>query len=199
MSQYLLSLYRPVADELLVRHKLSLPNNTRDMLATTIMHSRELAKEGKDGSHSPTPARKKVETHARALLGYSINPPVRKDSILKRCASLEKALLSSGLLALDIGISNHRNKVDFDFGGLLESLKVGNADPAAISILLDSLSRIPWGRWEKLGRPKEHAGHVVRSGCLAWKRAGRTERYSWREDKGDPSDRTAAGVLEGPL
>lgn len=199
MSEYLLFQYRPVADGLLELHDLSVPESTQHLLATTIMHSRELTHDQTRRSHSPNPAKKKIETHARALLAYAEKPPARKNSVPKRCASLRKALLGSDLLALELGLVHAHHGTSFDFEALLNSLEAGQADPTVIAALLNTLARTPSGSWGKLGRPREQAKQIVRAGCIVWNRAGRTERYSWREDVGDPADKDAKGTLAGPL
>lgn len=191
MSEYFLAKYQPIADALLSLHGMSVDDDARDMLADTITKNRELPRNDSNETHSPIPAARKARKHARKLLEYARRPPRSKTSVPTRCASLRTALLSAGILAVDMGV--RRAGAQFDYGALLDSLETQRIDEAQLAelvMVLDAVIADPKG-WQKVGRPWGLAKPVVRGGCMAWRIAGH-RRLSYRWDDG-------GGKVIGPL
>jgi hypothetical protein len=184
MSEYLLSQYRPVANALLEQHRLEVPESVRDNLANTILHAREGTPNEKGGTHSPMPSLRKADTHARALLNYVNRPPSRASSISNRCAKLSAAL-NDPRVAMELAI----DVPSLDLKRLLEGLAVARADPAQLACLSEAVELIASNK-KVSGRPWSTAKPIVRGGCIVWKRAGRTESFTW-----NAGNRTISGPL----
>lgn len=184
MSKYLLLLYRPVVDALLALHGLSVPESTRDNLATDIMLSREVVAETKGGIHSPLPALRKADTHAKALLKYASQPPSRVSSIANRCAKLY-AVLNDPRVAMELAITAPA----LDQTRLLDGLAALRIEPHQLSRLSDAVA-VTERNARASGRPWSAAKLIIRGGCIAWNRGGRTESFTWS---------AANGSLSGPL
>lgn len=190
MSEYLLAKYRPVADGLLAAHGLSIGSDARDMLAGTIMQSRETSDE-KDAASAPTKSLQAAKVHARALLAYATTkPPTRPDSIRTRSAKLRAALLNR-LVAVVLALADD-DGTSLNLAELADSLERGDPNAQSLSVLLGRLDRVQLGPtdWQRSGRPWGRAKLIVRAGCIAWKYAGQSGSYSWRE---------AEEVIAGPL
>ena len=184
MSEYLLQEYRPIVNSLLTKHRLSVPDETCDMLAKTIMYLHRVPRSERREPYSPVAALTKATKHVRALLRYAEKPSTHKDSVPKRCASLHAALLSSGMLVFELGVAQVERD-EFEYAALLDSLEAGHPDVSSLAMLLDSLNSIQsnQGDWQKVGRPWGSAKRVVRDGCIAWWSAGRTDSFTWNDDR----------------
>lgn len=193
MSEYLLAKYRPVADRLLAIHGMSVDASTHHMLATDIMHARELERDTEPRSHSPLPAANKALTHARKLIQYAESPPRRKGSVPNRCRKLRAALLEDSPLPCCLGMHLANKKLLLDLGELLDSLEAGGVDRETLTMLANALNAITTGPsdWQSVGRPWGLAKPIIRGGCMAWTIAG-NRRLTYRWDDGE-------GALTGSL
>jgi len=192
MSQYFLAKYRPVADALLCSHSLSVPDATRDMLANTICHNRELAQAHTKlrGSRSALPTLRTAKTHAMKLIEYAQHPPTRASSIALHRTKLAKAIRTNDIAILDLGI------VGIDPDGLLASLDAGGVTLAMLRRLARVIDKIE-AQHEKerregggIGRPWAPHTPIIRVGCIAWRHAGCRIGYQWNDGTA-----TLAGVL----
>lgn len=181
MSEYLLGKYLPVADALLAAHGLAVPDTSRHMLATCIMHNRELSppKPRPPGSRSALPALRIARAHARKLIDYATHPPTREASITLRCVKLADAIRSNEpLVRLELVLADP----PIDSNALLDELAAGRFD-------VDVLRRVVELADERecdhggIGRPWATHTSVIRAGCIAWRRAGRTNDARWIMDK----------------
>ena len=128
-------------------------------------------------------------THARALLGYTKKPPSRPSSIALRSAKLRDAL--GWPVVVEIVLFQIINGYAFDYAALCEALDAGSADAATLEALLDTLTRIPRDNSGAQGRPQGPAWEIVRTGYIAWQRAGHDpKKYSW-----DALNRTLKGAF----
>lgn len=200
MSEHLLQWYRPVADALLSWHGLSVGDNTRHMLATTIMHNRVLSRPDRH-KRSPRADLIKVRTHAAKLLEYAEHPPARRSSLTLRHHKLAEALRSDGPL---LGIHLIFTHPAFDPTRLLHALDDGSAiDPKELRRLLRTLDAIEGQRVKErdearrqdkrtrgIGRPWAAVTTIVRAGCVAWQRAGGHIQSQWSVD-----EETLSGAL----
>jgi hypothetical protein len=119
--------YLPVADKLLEKDGLTVPEWGRAMLAKLITTMRELPADNEPEPRSPIPALTKAQTHLLKLLEYAEQPPAHKERIKTRCASLREALLSSALAATVLACETPREGVEVnpnhtDYGRLLDAL-----------------------------------------------------------------------------
>lgn len=185
MSEYLLARYRPVVDELLRTHGLAVPPATRDNLAKSVKQSRELPRAATAPKHTPRPALLVAAGHARALLRYAENPPTRPGSIPLRCAKLAMALNTHALVGLALILGSPT----FDTSKLLAKLEINLIDTKELSSLLSAIDALKVSGW-KIGRPWAISTPIVRGGCIAWKKSGRRESFTWNE---------ITGSLNGPL
>jgi hypothetical protein len=178
MSEYLTLKYRPIADALLAKHRLSASSETRDMLAKAIMVERTLPAGFGLRKYSPLPALRSALTNARALLRFAGKPPSRHVSISTRCAKLAAALRDSELVGLTLMLA----EPNFDSLDLLDALDLGIPNAHELRSLIKTLEALdPENlRWI-VGRPLGLTTPIIRHGCVAWSRARRVEKYSWND------------------
>ena len=161
-------------DALLLRHGLTVPEQTRRMLADLMRRGPWVSY----GPRSPSRALEMAETHARALFGYTEKPPSRPSSITLRSAKLKAAI--EGPTVMEIVLFQLKEGYAFDYAALCEALDAGSADAAILEALLDTLTRIPRDNSGAQGRPQGPAWEIVRTGYIAWQRAGRDpKKYGW--------------------
>lgn len=192
MSKYFLAMYRPVADALLRSHGLSVPSATRDMLANTIMHKRELSRQEprRRRSRSPLPGLRTARTHAARLIEYAAHPPTRNTSIPLHCTKLAAAVRGNNVAGMTLAMKG------VDTSALLDSLGAGNITTGTLRRLVRMIDKIEkqheWERKKGAGIGRPWAAHtvVIRAGCIAWQRAGRRIGYQWNDD---------TATLTGPL
>lgn len=191
MSEYFLRKYRPVADALLAAHGLTVPDATRDMLANTICHERELPASS-NRKRSPRADLDKVKAHAMKLMEYAARPPSRTSSVALRRSKLAQALRSdSPLLVIHLICA----RPAFDPARLLDGLDGGDAvDTAELRKLLRTLAALERQSGPRAGRPWAAHTTIIRSGCIAWERAGWVVTCSWNRKSGANN-----GKLTGPL
>jgi hypothetical protein len=192
VSEYFLRKYRPVADALLAAHGLTVPDATRDMLADAMTHNRELPRRESEsrGGHSALPALRAARTHASKLIEYADHPPARKASVPLHCAKLASAIRSNESL---VGINLVLADPPIDPNALLDALDSGSFDVDVLRELVrvaDAVEAESGG----VGRPWAAHTTIIRSGCIAWERAGRVVTCSWNRKSGANN-----GKLTGPL
>lgn len=190
MFGYLSNLYQPAIEALLARFGLAVPDSTLNMLTTTLVTARFPATPRLEGSRSPVPAAKSALAHARKVLAYLQDPPARKDSLPKRVASLRAAMRGSDILTLEL--SQHLRISAAEYACFLESLSRGDPSEDALSGVIEALEKIsdPDSNWQSGGRPVSQSTTIIQAACIAWDRAGRTEKYTWNE---------VSGSLDGAL
>jgi len=183
VSEYLLLLYRPIADAILREHKLVVDEEMRDAMAKTILLNRTLPVETATGSRSPMPTLGVAKTHTKALLKYASSASANPSSIEKRSSKLAAALRANELVGITLVLA----KPSFDPSCLLRDLDAGKAKRGSLRRLLNTLEALP--PWQ-IGRLWANFTPIVRCGCLAWLRAGRTIQSSWNMEEG-----TISGAL----
>ena len=160
-------------DALLLRQGLTVPEQTRRMLADLMRRGPWVSY----GPRSPSRALEMAETHARALFGYTEKPPSRPSSITLRSAKLKAAI--EGRAGVDIRLFQLKEGNAFDYDELCAALAAGSADAATLEALLDTLTRIPRNNLGARGRPEGPAWEIIRTGYIAWQRAGHRPGYTW--------------------
>ena len=179
MSEFSLTKYRRIADGLLQAHRLKVADDTRDMLAKTILQCRAaLAKNpsNKGIVRVPTAALKSAARHASALTRYFRVPPARKGSVAKRMD-----LLSGTLDSLPVVVSLAVSKPPSNSVYLVNRLRNRSASSEDIAQLLSSLHHLLANR-RRPGRPISRTTPAVRGGVIAWQRAGRRRSYTYRDE-----------------
>jgi hypothetical protein len=151
---------------------------TRDMIAKTIVVSRELPKSAPKppGSRSALPALRVARTHAAKLIEYLSRPPTRKSSVSLRCAKLAAAIRESDIAPLTLAVE------DIDPNALLDELESGRIDVDTLRGLIrvaDAAESASGG----MGRPWAAHTTIIRAGCIAWERAGQKISYGWHDDR----------------
>lgn len=177
MSEYLLAKYGQDVAALLTAHGLTVPDQTRELLADKIGSCREQLAD--DHEATATTSARQAAGYVRKLLDYKVKPPSRAESVPNLCKKLASTLLN-GPLAIDLGLSE--SYPASDFVALLEALEGGSPDTQSLQLLDDALSAVIAQSSGKQcgGRPWGSKRAIVRAGLVAWLRAGRTIRdYTW--------------------
>jgi hypothetical protein len=165
-----------VARMLLEKHKLTVPDNTTEMIAKTIARRYELELKPKKGP-SPRERMKKALAHAAKLLEYTERGTGGRrlhDAISTRSASLHWALSDVGVV---IWLATAATPIDVAevLDGLTSRLSKEDLT-RLIQALQSTLSETG-----KSGRPRGETTYVVRGACIAWLRAGHRDKYTWDE------------------
>lgn len=181
MSGLLANLYAPAIDSLLERSSLVVPEGTRDNLVTVVVHARCREHPRTPGSRSPIPASEKALAHATKVRQYLNEPPSRKERLVKRAMSLRSALLESEILPLELLL--HLNLPEDEYFAFVDALATGVPSIDVLDRLIDVLTEIaaPGPGWQSVGRPISQSTTIIRTACIAWTRAGRTDKFTWNE------------------
>jgi hypothetical protein len=176
---------------LLTKHDLTLPEETAEITVETI--AKEIVKcrvseprptKQKDKKKSPRDRLLVARRHAKKLLKYTESPPSHAESIPKRSMSLHKALDDWGPV---ISLASATPRVHVP--RLLDRLQARGLSKRELAGLVQALGSLLSKDGRSTGRPREETARVIRAGCIAWLRAGRSESY-WQSEE---------GPLTGPL
>jgi hypothetical protein len=181
------SSYVPCARGLLLRHKLTVPDRTVEMIAKTIADSRKLESRAKPGL-SPRARIKKALTHAAKLLEYT-QRGTAEDQRLRRSISRRSSSLAQALSNLGVVVWLATATTPIDVVAVLERLKGGRPSKDELTRLIATLESVLPASG-KPGRPREDTTHVLRGACIAWLRAGRADKCTWDVD---------SETVKGPL
>lgn len=173
---------RAAVASLLTSHGMEPPKNTIELLEELVVRVRFSERAEKGEPRSPSKALHRAKRYVQSLLKYLESPPTRPDSVPKLCTKLRRAI--GGLAGVEILIFKMSEGGEFRYKELDESLMSCQPDADSLQELLDTLQRMPKGNWESVGRPHGLHWEVIRTGCIAWRRAGRNPSYSWAEDEG---------------
>lgn len=184
VSEFFLVKFRPVVDAVLNTHGLAVPDTTRDMLANTIAHNRELPMSNPKplGSRSALPTLRTARTHAKKLIEYVAHPPTRKVSVPLRCAKLAAAVRGNKIAGMTLAMES------VGTNALLDSLDAGNVTAGTLRRLVRMIDKIEKQHERErkkgagIGRPWAAHTRVIRAGCIAWQRAGYRIGYQWNDD-----------------
>ena len=185
---------RDAVDDLLSRHCLSVPNETRLMLADLILRKRRKPREEEQvldpskehhkkpkETRSPNPGLDRAAIHARKLLKYMSKPPRDLSSVPNRCCKLRTSI--GGLAGMEIMLFQLKEGEKFNYAELCKSLEEHRPAVDSLAALLDTLAHIPRGDWENVGRPKGPAWEVFRTGFIVWERGGRPASFEWKDEE----------------
>jgi len=173
------------AHELLARHRLSVPENTTEMIAKTIARRYPLQSRRRNTGPSPRERLKKALTHAKKLLEYTERKTLSRRTraaMSTRSTSLHRAL-DDVAVVIELATATPQDVVQ-----LLNRVTSGLSKDELTRLIQALESTLP--ARGKSGRPPKDATRVLRGACIAWLRAGRVEKYTWDE---------GSGTLKGPL
>lgn len=166
--------YRPVADDLLSKHKLTVDDSTRDMLAEFIMHARKNA--ATNGAYSPAPIAEKALGQTHKLRRYLDQPPTRKSSLPNWRGKLHETIGKDWHLYFHLAVEMGAGRI----AGIVDALESGTIDADSLDALIEALDATIRKDWKGVGRPGSIAKKAVRTGCIVWIRAGHPEwSYTW--------------------
>lgn len=183
VARYSLSAYKPIAEKLLKRHRLRVPEGTVETLTKTIYGCLVLEPRARDQRADRLSPRKrlgKARNAVQRLLVYSEHRPSRRSSIPTQIGKLRDALDFAG-----VGVWLAPTEPVTPIPALLEKLNELNrkgfndASKATLTELLHALERSLARRAKTTGRPRERLRLVVRGGCAAWRRAKKAPSCSW--------------------
>jgi hypothetical protein len=183
--QQLLANCADLARELLEKHKLTVPEGTTEMIAKTIAKHYNSELRSKNKGPSPRERINKAITHAAKLLQYAkrgIGDRRLQASISVRSASLRQALSDIGVV---IWLAS---SMTIDVAYVLDRLTSGLSKEELTRLIRALRSALT--RTGKSGRPPGETAYVLRAACIAWLRAGRSEKYTWD---------ASSDILKGPL
>lgn len=165
--------FRPVVDDLLSRHGLTVDDSTRGMLAETVMHARRRADTRR--AYSPAPMAGKALRQARALRRCLDRPPVRANSTSSWRDKLRETICGDRQLYFHLAAELSAERVT----AIVDALESGDIDPDLLDALTEALEAIAGRNW-RIGRPGGMARKLVRAGCIAWLEAGHPKlAYTW--------------------
>jgi hypothetical protein len=176
------------AEAIFTKHGLDLDERGVSLIADTILTARGRVKEEKGQTRFSIARYRRALAQAEALLRFAERAPTRGVHAVRVRASKLRDLLSGAEVAVRFAVLGAG-----DINVMLEHLENGHPSRAEIEHLCGSLrtmtARVDERRC-RLGRPPSVTTYVVRGGLIAWRNAGRKERYSF-DDAGEQQLRGA--------
>lgn len=178
--------YKAITIELLRRHKLDVPEPTIEMLTKTICKCSILPAKIRGNSEFPYSERiAAAHGAAQRLLEYTKRRVSHPDSIRLQLRKLRDAIEEPTIIAgIPVGIVHISNLLDELDSSVAHEPSVAKAKaklrPFAtkLQILIDALETIRSRGFSSTGAPRSRNASIVSAGCIAWRRAGRTDTYN---------------------